>query len=128
VSSPAQPEASVGVLGIAHPIAEGDVPRLCERLRVLLSSGDVEVVVCDVRALAADAVTVDALARLQLTARRHGRQIKLHRASRELEELLSFAGLAEIVGLGLLRPKRLIEEREQPRGVEERVDRNDAGP
>lgn len=128
MSPPAQPEPSIGVLVIAGPIGEGDVPRLCERLRVLLSSSDVELVVCDVRALAADAVTVDALARLQLTARRLGRQIKLHRASSGLEELLSFAGLGDVVGLGLLRPKRLPEEREQPRRVEEGVDRDDAAP
>jgi len=116
------------VLVIADPIADGDVARLCERLRVLLNSSDADAVVCDVRPLAADAVTVDALARLQLTARRLGRRIKLHRPSRELEELLAFAGLADVVGPGLLRPQRLPEEREQPRRVEERVDRDDAVP
>ena len=37
------------------------------------------------------------LARLQLTARRHNRVIRLQRASTELEQLLDFAGLADVV-------------------------------
>lgn len=85
------------VLIVPGPIADGDAPRLCERLRVLLESSDAEVVVCDVRGLAADAVTVDALARLQLTARRLGRRIRLHGSSPELDRLLSFVGLADVV-------------------------------
>jgi ABC-type transporter Mla MlaB component len=86
---------SRGVLVIDHPIC--DVPGLCVSLRVLLESGDADVVACDVSALPADAVTVDALARLQLTARRCGRRIQLHRASHELQQLLSFVGLADVV-------------------------------
>ena len=43
--------------------------------------GDQADVVVDVRTLAADAVTIEALARLQLTARRLGRRISLRRAS-----------------------------------------------
>jgi ABC-type transporter Mla MlaB component len=126
---PTQQEPSTSVLVIAGPIGAGDMPMLCERLRMLLVSSDAEVIVCDVRALEADAVTVDALARLQLTARRFGRRIRLHRTSRELDQLLSFVGLAEVLatgtgsGLGL---ERQSEEREQSRGVEERVDREDA--
>ena len=129
MSSPSQPEPSTGVLVIGGPIGAGDVARLCERLRVLSQGSDAEVIVCDVRTLAADAVTVEALARLQLTARRLGRQIRLHRASPELDQLLSFAGLADVVTVspGLrLGGDRQAEEREQPRRVEERVDRDDA--
>ena len=120
------------MLVIAGPIGDGDAARLCERLTALARGSDAEVIVCDVRALAADARSVDALARLQLTARRLGRRIRLHRASAELDALLSFLGLADVVGgvpgrLDLLgRCLRQAEEREQPRGVEERVDRDDA--
>jgi ABC-type transporter Mla MlaB component len=116
-----------GVIVIDHPI--GDVPRLCERLRAVLERSDAAVVVCDVGALAADAVTVEALARLQLTACRRGRRIRLQRASHELRQLLSLVGLADVLGCGPelgLRPSRQAEEREHPRRVEERVDRGDA--
>ena len=119
------------MLVIGAPIADGDVARLCGRLTALARGSDAEIVVCDVRELAADARSIDALARLQLTARRLGRRIRLHRASRELDALLSFCGLADVVGgaarLDLFgRCLRQPEERKQPRGVEERVDRDDA--
>lgn len=54
-------------------------------------------IVCDAGVLPTDAHAVDALARLQLTARRDGRRIRLQRASPELEQLLEFVGLAEVV-------------------------------
>ena len=94
------PEPTTAVLVIARPIARGDVARLCERLQALVRDSGAEVVVCDVRALPADARSVDALARLQLTARRLGRQIRLSRASPELADLLTFLGLASVVGCG----------------------------
>jgi hypothetical protein len=118
---------SRGVLVIDHPIR--DVPGLCASLVVLLENSDADVIACDISALPADAVTVDALARMQLTARRCGRRIRLHRASHEVQQLLSFVGLADVVGAGPgleLRPGRQTEEREHPRRVEERVDRGDA--
>ncbi len=121
------------MLVIAAPIGDGDAARLCERLTALVHCSDAEVIVCDVRALTASARSVDALARLQLTARRLDRRIRLHRVSPELDALLSFLGLADVVGgggpsrLDLLRGfLRQAEEREQPGGVEERVDRDDA--
>jgi hypothetical protein len=52
----------------------------------------IEVGVRDVRA---DAVSVDALARLQLHAGRHGFRLLLRGASAELLELISFMGLAD---------------------------------
>jgi anti-anti-sigma regulatory factor len=41
----------------------------------------------------ADAVVVDALARLRLTAHRLGRHMRLRHVSPELRELIDFAGL-----------------------------------
>jgi ABC-type transporter Mla MlaB component len=128
---PTQPQPSTSVLVIAGPIGAGDMPMLCERLRLLLVSSAAEVIVCDVDALDADAVTVDALARLQLTARRFGRQVRLQRASRELDQLLQFVGLAEVLATATgsgVELERQPEEREQPRGVQKRVDREDAVP
>jgi hypothetical protein len=56
-----------------------------------------KVVPCDVRCLEATAVTVDALARLQLAALRAGCRISLHNASPELLELICFIGLEEVI-------------------------------
>jgi hypothetical protein len=44
-----------------------------------------------------DAVTVNALARLQLAARRQGCQICLRDASDELLQLIAFMGLADVL-------------------------------
>jgi ABC-type transporter Mla MlaB component len=131
VSPPRTPEPATALLVIAGPLGQGDAARLCERLTALAEASDADVIVCDVRALAPDACSVDALARLQLTARRLDRRIRLHRASPELDALLTFLGLSDVVGGGgfsalVRRRLREPEEREQPRGVEERVDRDDA--
>jgi hypothetical protein len=54
-------------------------------------------IVCDVGALAPDATAIDALARLQLAARRIGLEIRLCRASSELRELIVCCGLDEVL-------------------------------
>ena len=51
---------------------------------------------CDAGALAADATVVDALARLQLGAKRQGSRIRLDDAPAELRQLLAFCGLSEV--------------------------------
>jgi ABC-type transporter Mla MlaB component len=52
----------------------------------------------DLSALAhVDAGTVDALARLQLTARRSGAYVRLHNATPQLVELVEFMGLNEVL-------------------------------
>ena len=54
--------------------------------------------ICDVSGVIdPDAVAVDALARLQLTARRLGYQIKLRSACHDLQELLALMGLRDVV-------------------------------
>jgi hypothetical protein len=49
----------------------------------------------DATRLAADAVTLDLLARLQLSARRCGFELRLRGSSPELRELIAFAGLEQ---------------------------------
>jgi hypothetical protein len=73
-------------------------------------------IVCDLHGVAADCVTVDALARLHLAARRAGVELSLRHASAELRELLVFSGLN---GVLRLEPGRQAEEREDPLGGEE---------
>jgi anti-anti-sigma regulatory factor len=117
------------VLAIVGPIDRADVPALCERVRALLQGSDVDVVVCDVGALIdPDAVVVDALAQLQLTARRLGRQVRLRHAGGELQDLLALMGLTEVVPVCAElppEPRGKAEEREEARGVEEKADPDD---
>jgi ABC-type transporter Mla MlaB component len=85
-------------LVVRGPIAPHDIPVLCRRARALLQDGDGELVVCDVGGLLdPDATTVEALARLQLTARRLGCRVQLRHSCRELRELVAFIGLDEIL-------------------------------
>ena len=79
------------------PIARADLPGLCERVCALLHGSGAEVVRCDVSGVGSDAVTVDALARLQLAARRLGCEIRLRDASDELRQLIAFMGLRDVL-------------------------------
>jgi hypothetical protein len=54
-------------------------------------------IVCDVGTFPPDAAAIDTLARLQLTARRLGLELRLRHASNELQDLLAFAGLREVL-------------------------------
>jgi len=56
-----------------------------------------ETVICDVRGAEADVATVDALARLQLTAKRLGCRMWLRNGSAELLQLVAFMGLADVL-------------------------------
>jgi ABC-type transporter Mla MlaB component len=84
-------------LTVHGPIAREDLPGLCDRVCALLAGSRSKVALCDVRGVEPDAVTVDALARLQLAARRHGCQVRLRHASEELRELVSFMGLEDVL-------------------------------
>jgi ABC-type transporter Mla MlaB component len=84
-------------LTVRGPIARADLPGLCDRVCALLAESSAPVVFCDVRGVEPDAVTVDALARLQLAARRNGCRIRLRNASGELLELASFMGLDDVL-------------------------------
>jgi ABC-type transporter Mla MlaB component len=85
------------VFAVGGPIAHADLPGLCERLCALLKRSGANVAVCDVSGVEPDAVTIDALARLQLAARRNGCQVRLCQASEELLELLAFMGLRDVL-------------------------------
>jgi ABC-type transporter Mla MlaB component len=82
---------------IRGPIARDDLPGLCDRVCALLGGAGAKVAFCDVLGVEPDAVTVDALARLQLAARRHGCRVRLRHASDELRELVEFMGLADVL-------------------------------
>ena len=82
---------------IEGPIVRADLPGLCERVYTLLESSQADVAICDVSGVGVDAVTIDALARLQLVARRHRCRIRLCSASNELLALVEFMGLANVL-------------------------------
>ena len=66
---------------------------------------------------------VEALARLQLAARRKGLDLRLHVVSRELRDLIELAGLTDVLRV---EPQRQAEEREERLGVEEEGELGDA--
>jgi hypothetical protein len=82
---------------VTGPIARADLDGLCRRVCKLLEAARLGVAICDVRGVGPDAVTVDALARLQLAAKRYGCRVRLRHASVELLELVSFMGLTDVL-------------------------------
>jgi ABC-type transporter Mla MlaB component len=82
---------------IGGPIACHDLPGLCRRVCASLEESGAAIAFCDVAGVEPDAVTVDALARLQLAARRHGCQVRLRNPSSSLRELVAFMGLDDVL-------------------------------
>lgn len=71
-----------------------DIPVLCADLALLLSERRAAEVVVDVTRARADVVTVEAVTRLRLIARRHGSQVVVAGAGPDL------LGLFDLLGLG----------------------------
>jgi ABC-type transporter Mla MlaB component len=82
---------------ITGPITRDDLPGLCNRVCALLEQSSASVAFCDVIGVDIDAVTVDALARLQLGARRRECTVRLLNASAELIALVAFMGLENVI-------------------------------
>jgi ABC-type transporter Mla MlaB component len=110
------------VVAVAGPMARADLPAICGEVVALLEATGADVALCDVGALPADAAAVDALARIQLAARRAGRQVVLCRVADDLRDLLAFVGLG---GVLRIEPGGQSEQREQRVGVEEERELDD---
>jgi hypothetical protein len=93
MAAPPLPTISFAVTG---PITRADLPGLCDRVCGLLDEHRPALALCDVRTVSPDAVTVEALSRLQLGARRYGCRVRLENASPELVDLVAFMGLADV--------------------------------
>lgn len=121
-----RPGGGPAVLVLTGRLDRAGIAPLAERVRVLLAERGGGTVTCDVGGLegAPDVVLVDALVRLQLTARRHGGRIRLRGAGGALRELLALTGLGGLAGLGL-ETRGEAEQREEPLGVEEGVEPGD---
>jgi ABC-type transporter Mla MlaB component len=125
----AVPEPRTIVLVIGGPIGRSDVLGLAERARALLDEGGTDLLVCDVRGLQRpDLVAIEALARLQLTARRRGARVLLAHASPALLDFLAYAGLDAVLPRRRtlrLEALRQPEEWEQALGVQEEGESDD---
>ncbi|MFL5926816.1 MAG: STAS domain-containing protein [Gaiellaceae bacterium] len=91
--------ASTITFAIKGPIERSDLPGLCNRVCALLEGSSATVAYCDVDGVGVDAVTVDALARLQLGARRHDCTVRLINAAPELLALVRFMGLENVIAV-----------------------------
>lgn len=150
--------AMAAIFAVGPTVTRADIPGLCaalaETLRGRGRGGGV--VVCAVDGVTRpDVATVEALARLRLTARRHGRQLTVGGAGPELIRLIDLLGLTDLLdppgpgessnlgdssdpsdpsgpgeppGAGrlLLQAGRQLEQGEQAADVEEVVDGGDA--
>ena len=110
------------VIAVAGPIARADLPAICGDVAALLEATGADVALCDVGGLPADLVAIDALARIQLAARRKGRQVVLRHAADDLRDMLAFVGLA---GALRIEPGGQAEQRKQGVGVEEEGELDD---
>ncbi|MFH8464387.1 STAS domain-containing protein [Streptomyces sp. NPDC017991] len=107
------------VLVLPGPVTKDDVPRLCEAVRTRLQHTTAAVVVCDVTDLGPPGLTtVDALARMQLAARRAGGRLRLRAPDPALRALLALVALP-------FELERQPEQREPPLRVEEAVEPGD---
>jgi ABC-type transporter Mla MlaB component len=93
----ALPGSKTITFAIVGPITRADLPGLCDRVCGLLRTSGANVALCEVKDVDPDAVTIDALARLQVAARRNGCQVRLRNASSELIELVAFMGLTDVL-------------------------------
>jgi ABC-type transporter Mla MlaB component len=107
---------------VGAAVTRADIPALCADLAELLRGRGPGVVLCDLAAVARpDVVTVEALARLRMTARRYGWRLLVDGAGPALLELVGLLGLTDLLPEAGRQP----EEREEAGGVEEVVDRRD---
>jgi hypothetical protein len=85
---------------VRGPIGPADLQGLSERFRRCLWTMDACRIECDVSSLVGPHLdSVDALARLQLIGQQEGALLRVRGASEELQELLEFVGLSDVVDL-----------------------------
>lgn len=87
------------VLVITGKLTPADVPRLCEELTARLYGTEAAEAICDVGGLGPpNLAAVEAVARLHLTARRHGCRLGLRGVGGEMRLLLDLMGLSDLAG------------------------------
>ena len=110
------------VLALDGTIVREAVPDLCAQLRALLAADHATTVVLDLAGVAdPDLATVEAVARLQLTAKRAGASVQLRNACAWLRAQLRFVGLDAVVPCEEAGPSA-VESGRQPEVGEQGVD------
>jgi anti-anti-sigma regulatory factor len=80
------------------PIAAADLPGLSARLAAQFRERGIPLLVaCELVDVQADAVAVDALARLRLCARRHDSELRVCNAAPDLVALIALTGLDAVL-------------------------------
>lgn len=86
------------IVAIRGRVGESEIADLCARIHSSFARADVSTVIVDVSGVVdPDVKALDALARLHLTAKRMGRHIKIRHTCRQLEDLVAFAGLRDVL-------------------------------
>ena len=93
------PEQPAAVVVLPDPLTRADVSRLCAELATALTASPTAEAACDASTVAhPDLTTVEAIARLSLTARRLGAAgLRLHGTAPELRALLDLVGLGSVM-------------------------------
>jgi hypothetical protein len=94
MAAPAQRSVAIAIYA---PLRPEDLPGLIARTCALLEGRACDVLRCEVAEVAADALAVDAFARLALAAHRHGCAVVLDGASEEMLALVALIGLRGVL-------------------------------
>ena len=97
-----KPSLRVIVVPVNVPLDGRAIAQLCAVVRDVLGDGAVETLACDLAAIAdPDLSLIDALARMQLTARVAGGAIELRHPCPEVRDLLALTGLGGVLPLAV---------------------------
>jgi len=92
------PTAMAASFAVGPTVTRADIPVLCAGLAEVVRGRDADVVICEVAGVTRpDVATVEALARLSLTARRHGWRLAVVGAGPDLVRLIRLLGLADLL-------------------------------
>ena len=86
------------VLELDGELSRAALPRLSTHVQAELETDEHDVVECELAHAAADAVTVEALARLRLATLRRDCPLTLRGVTPELRQLIDFMGLRAALG------------------------------
>jgi ABC-type transporter Mla MlaB component len=94
-------------LAIRGQLVRSDLPGLYRRTCAALEGCQGGVLICNIVGVSADAVAIEALARLALGARRHRCQVELRGSTEKLDALIELVGLGEVLRRRTARADRI---------------------